>query len=170
MRIYLIGFMGCGKTTVGKKLSRLMNYDFIDLDSQIENKYQFNIPAIFERFDEKAFRTLERECLKSTLQNTNCIIATGGGTACFFENMKWMNTHGMTVYLQMQAESLYERLLNSRKKRPLIEQRAKNEVLQYIRLELESRHKYYQQAHLTINGQDLNVQDLSNRIIAHNLQ
>ena len=160
MRIYLIGFMGCGKSTVGKKLSRLMNYDFIDLDTQIENKYQFNIPAIFERFDEKAFRTLERECLMSTLRNNNCIIATGGGTACFFENMKWMNTHGLTVYLQMQPESLYARLLSSRKKRPLIEQRAKDEVLQYIRAELESRHKYYQQANLIINVKDLKIQDL----------
>jgi len=156
--------MGCGKSTVGKKLAKLLNYEFLDLDTYIEETYQLTIPFIFERYDEKAFRTLEQSSLKKTLSKNNCVIATGGGTPCFYDNMDWMNDNGITIFIQMHPKSLHQRLINARKKRPLVEQKSADEVFNYINKELKIRNTYYQQAKLTVKGENLQASEIAYQI------
>ena len=163
-RIYLIGFMGSGKSTAGRRLARLLGYAFTDLDEMIESKYHITIPDIFSRYDEAAFRKVEHETLKETFDLNDCVIATGGGTPCFYNNMELINRHGTSVYLDMHPRSLYTRLMNSRKRRPLLENRQPDEVLAFIGDELRKREFHYLQAHHTIKGENLDVQDLLTRI------
>jgi len=132
MLVYLIGFMGSGKTTVGKKLAGKLGYDFIDLDEMIEKKYRITINNIFNKFDENAFRLIEQETLTETFKLKNTVISTGGGTPCFFNNMQLINKYGISVYLKMHKQSLYDRLINSKTKRPLLTEKTPNEILNYI--------------------------------------
>ena len=163
-RFYLIGFMGSGKSTAGRRLARLLGYTFTDLDEMIESKYHITIPDIFNRYDEAAFRKVEHETLKETFNLTDCVIATGGGTPCFYNNMELINKHGTSVYLEMHPRSLYIRLMNSRKRRPLLDKRQPDEVLAFIGDELKKREFHYRQAHHIIKGENLDVQELLKRI------
>ena len=95
MRIFLIGFMGCGKTTLGKKLARTLNYNFIDLDSYIENKTTEKITEIFDKKGEHYFRDLEKESLSEICKMDNMVLASGGGTPCFSDNMQTMLAKGI---------------------------------------------------------------------------
>jgi len=158
--IYLIGFMGSGKSTVGKKLAGKLNYRFTDLDRMIENKYRITVPDIFNRYDEAAFRKIEHESLKETFGFTDHIVATGGGTPCFYNNMELINRNGTSVYIQMHPKSLHRRLMASRKKRPLLENREPGEVLAFISEALLKRDEFYLQAHHIIKGENLNLNDL----------
>src|SRR5690349_8405249 len=106
MKIFLIGFMGCGKSTMGKKLAVKLGYDFIDLDHQIEKNLGTTITAYFAENGEEAFRKLESETLKNFDYPSNSIIATGGGAPCFFDNMDWMNANGLSIYIEMPAAAL----------------------------------------------------------------
>lgn len=162
MRIFLIGFMGSGKSTNGKKLATLLDFDFLDLDQITENTYQVSIPQIFEKYDEKAFRLLEQASLKTTISKNNCVIATGGGTPCFFNNMDWMNNNGITIYFQMHPLSLHQRILEAKKIRPLIQNKTTEEILNYINKELEYRNKFYQQAKFVVKGENLQAKDIMN--------
>lgn len=159
--IYLIGFMGSGKSTVGKKLSSHLSYSFIDLDSMIEKKYKITIPDIFSRFDEAAFRKVEHETLKQTFGLKKHVIATGGGTPCFYNNMELINTAGYSVYLELPPKSLHYRLLNSKKTRPLLAQNPPEKVLEYIEEQLWKRDYFYRQANYTINGEDIQAEELA---------
>ena len=119
MKIFLIGFMGSGKTTLGKKLARVLGYDFVDLDKVIEEESGVSVPDYFSRHGEDAFRQLERDCLRTRLPAGPVVVATGGGAPCYFDNMDWMNEHGVTVYLMLPPGVLASRLNGSRN-RPLI--------------------------------------------------
>ncbi len=156
-RIYLIGFMGSGKSTAGKKLAAALGYAFMDLDTMIEQKYRITIPAVFEKYDEPAFRKLERETLKQTFGLDRHVIATGGGTPCFFNNMELIREHGTSVYLKMSPGALLQRLLNSKKKRPLLEQQPRDRVLAYIDETLRAREVYYSRADHTVRGENLDI-------------
>jgi shikimate kinase len=158
--IYLIGFMGGGKTTAGKKLARLCGREFIDLDAMIEGKYRITIPDLFERYDEAAFRKVEHETLKQTFLLQNQVISTGGGTPCFYNNMDLINANGVSIYLKMHPRSLYNRLMNSRKKRPLLDKKSPEEILAFIEDALVRREEYYNRAHYVVRGEDLDLQEL----------
>jgi shikimate kinase len=160
MLIYLIGFMGSGKTTTGKKLAAFLNYRIIDLDSFIEEKYRITIPDIFNRFDEKAFRKIERDALLETTALKSTVVSTGGGTPCFFDNMEIINRHGTSVYLKLHPKSIFARLNESKKKRPLLENKTEQERYNYIVSKLAEREKYYLQAHHTIKAEKLNLSDM----------
>lgn len=164
--VYLIGFMGSGKSTAGKKLARLLKRSFTDLDTLIENKYRITIPDIFSRFDEAAFRKIEHETLKETLLFTNHVVATGGGTPCFYNNMDLIKTHGTSVYLNLHPASLYQRLLASKKKRPLIAQNPEDKIRKYIEETLAKREFFYQQATHTIKGENIDVKSLARLLLA----
>jgi shikimate kinase len=159
-RIYLIGFMGSGKSTAGRRLARLLGYSFTDLDAMIESKYHITIPDIFNRYDEAAFRKVEHETLKETFALDDHVISTGGGTPCFFNNIEIINKHGTSVYLEMHPRSLYTRLMNSKKRRPLIDNRQPDEVLAFIGDELNKREVHYRKAHHIVKGENLDVQEL----------
>lgn len=145
-RVFIIGYMGSGKTTVGKKLSKHLSLNFIDLDAYIENKYHKSIAALFEEKDEEGFREIERSALKEVALIENVIISTGGGAPCFFDNMELMNSAGITVYLQASPEELASRLLASKTVRPLIKGKSREELIPFITEHLAKRDRYYKRA------------------------
>ncbi|MFA8299748.1 MAG: shikimate kinase [Hyphomicrobiales bacterium] len=165
MKVFLIGFMGAGKTTIGKKLARLLNYTFIDLDKVIEDEYKITINSIFERYDEKAFRKMERKMLFSTLKNKDVVISVGGGTPCFFDNMDIINKNGLSIYLRLHPKSAYTRLINSKKTRPLVNELEEEELLQYITNKLKERERFYLKAKMVVKGESLNEKQLAKWIL-----
>lgn len=164
MRIYLTGYMGSGKTTVGKELANRLGFSFTDLDKLIENKYRITIPDIFTRYDENAFRLMEHETLQDTFAMSNVVISTGGGTPCFYNNMSLINKNGLSVYLQMNLRSLYDRLVNSRKKRPLLAEKSNSEIMDYVTKQLAERELYYLRSQLIVKGENMDIENLVNLI------
>lgn len=154
-RIFLIGYMGSGKTSMGIKLAEDLGLTFIDMDHHIEEKYLKTVTRIFEESGQDAFRKMEQECLHEVANFENCVIATGGGAPCFFDNMELMNRQGLTVYLKLSPEQLTERLESSRAgKRPLIANMKGHELRQFIADGLAVREKYYAKAKLSVSGSD----------------
>ena len=160
MRIFLIGFMGCGKTTLGKKLARTLNYNFIDLDSYIENKTTEKITEIFDKKGEQYFRDLEKESLTEICKMDNLAIATGGGTPCFFDNMQTMLVKGICIYLEMEAEDLAERLSKEKNNRPLIKNKSAKELKDFIGLTLLGRERFYKQASFIVDAKNITVKEI----------
>jgi shikimate kinase len=150
MRIFLVGFMGSGKSHNGKKLAKVLNYNFIDLDDYIEEKAQQNIEQIFQQEGEAYFRHLEQNCLKSMTQFDNTVISTGGGAPCFSDNMQWMKENGVSIFLNPSVDILLHRLLPRTAHRPLIKGKSAIELRQYIQHKLEERMPFYSQADFTI--------------------
>ncbi|HIA36181.1 MAG TPA: shikimate kinase [Flavobacteriales bacterium] len=155
MRIYLIGYMGSGKTSIGKKLSKAFKMNFIDLDTYIEEITGKKISMIFELEGEQYFRKIEQQQLQIVSQKEDAIIATGGGTACERINMDLMNTRGLTIYLEMEAKELYERLVLQKKNRPLIARLSDKDLMAFIEMSLEMRRKYYTRAKYTIRSNNI---------------
>lgn len=154
-RIFLIGYMGSGKTSMGIKLAENLGLTFVDMDHHIEEKYHKTVSQIFAESGQDAFRKLEQNCLHEVAEFENCVIATGGGAPCFFDNMEFMNTHGLTVYLNLSAEQLATRLEMSRAgKRPLIANKQGNELRQFIAEGLSAREAFYKQAKVSVSGSD----------------
>lgn len=161
MRIYLIGYMGSGKTTVSKRLSSLMDLPSYDLDQLFEERFKIEISSFFEKYDEGLFRNLESQLLKETVNIENGIIATGGGTPCFYDNIDWMNSNGITVYLQMHPISIANRLSSSRKKRPLLASKSNTELVSFIRGHMRQRNIFYSQAHIIVKAESIDLDGLS---------
>ncbi|MBK7873331.1 MAG: shikimate kinase [Saprospiraceae bacterium] len=173
MRIFLIGFMGSGKSHVGKRLAHLCNIPFIDLDNEIEQQEGRTIPQIFEQNGEAAFRAIEQNALHKILKHEDAVIATGGGTPCFFDNMNWMNQYGITIYLQTPVDILVERLQSERAHRPLLQNLNDETLYTFIAEKLAAREMYYLQAGVVYQIKESNenvakalMQEFSN-IIGH---
>jgi shikimate kinase len=162
MKIYLIGFMGCGKSTIGKKIASYYGYFFIDTDDLFEKEHQCSISDFFTSHSEKKFRQEEQKILYQTENLDNIVVATGGGMPCFENNMQWMLQQGLVVYIEMSPLALYNRLINSKKERPLL---ANKENLQ---IEIDSlfaqRENIYRKAHIIIPGINFNMENLANEI------
>jgi shikimate kinase len=163
-RIYIIGFMGSGKSTAGKKLAAILGWQFIDLDSEIELKADKAIEDIFSLFGEDHFRELEAETLLNLKTGSDAVISAGGGTPCHGSNMDFMISTGIVVYLKMTPEQLKSRLEESTGGRPLINNLNKTELLKYITDKLSEREKYYLKASIIIDGINLDIKSLSNMI------
>ena len=159
-KIFLIGYMGSGKSTAGKKLASKLGFDFIDLDKMIEEEYGQTIPEIFDSKGENEFRSMENNALKKIIARTDVVIACGGGTPCYYGNMELMNNNGTTIYLKMSADSLTNRLMNAKDKRPLIANKSEAELRSFINEHLEKREDLYHQAQYTVKGKDLNIDEL----------
>jgi shikimate kinase len=155
--IFLIGFMGSGKSHWGKIWSEANQWSFIDLDEMIENKEGQSIASIFEHKGEEYFRNIEAMALRSCDGLENSIIACGGGTPCFYENMQWMNDHGSTIYLASNASEILQRVLAEIDKRPLLKKLSQGELLSFIEQKLTEREPYYTQANLTVQSARLNI-------------
>jgi shikimate kinase len=160
-KIFLIGYMGSGKSSSGKILASQLKCDFIDLDLFIEKEYQMTIPQIFSSKGEKEFRAMEHNSLKKVIEKNNIVVACGGGTPCYYNNMELMNNNGNTVYIKMSADSLVQRLLTAKDKRPLIENKSEPELRAFVKRQLEKREDTYHQAQYTVKGKDLNVTELA---------
>src|SRR5579872_5134218 len=160
MKIFLIGFMGSGKTTLGRKLAARMNYEFIDLDHKLEQQVELSIAEYFSFFGEDSFRKLEREVLRKTVYPENAIISTGGGLPCFFDNMDWMKANGKVVYLNLSPKTLADRLEAGKEDRPLLQDKHGEALVAFIEQKLEEREKYYSQANIIADGLSLTAERL----------
>ncbi len=152
--------MGSGKTTAGKELAGRLNYSFVDLDLYIEKKEKRTISTIFSDEGEKNFRKIESRLLKEIVKTDNIVVACGGGTPCYSDNMLFMKEKGQTVYLEMPVGALINRLKNSYGERPLLKGKSKEELGNYISSTLAEREKYYQKAHYTVNALNLKVDSI----------
>lgn len=159
-RIYLVGFMGVGKSTVGKQLASKLGFKFIDTDDVFEVKYKINIHTFFEKYGEELFRKLEYKLLVNTLKMKNVVVSTGGGTACFFDSMKLMNENGQTIYLEMTVDALVERLGKAKRKRPLVMNKKERELVEMVTKKLEERIPFYSQASLTYKALNIDIEEL----------
>ena len=145
-RILLVGFMAAGKTTLGKALAKEMGLQFIDLDHYIENRYRCTVSQLFAQRGEEAFRQIERNMLHEVAEFEDVVIATGGGTPCFFDNMDYMNTQGVTVFLDASVDVIHTRLTIARVQRPLVAGKSAEELRTYIVDMLGRRMPYYSRA------------------------
>jgi shikimate kinase len=164
MKVFLIGFMGCGKSTKAKQLANRLNCPVIDLDAVIVAEQGKTIAEYFAENGEAAFRKLESETLKNYRYPETCVVATGGGLPCFFDNMEWMNANGKTVYLQMTPSQLVSRLHN-REKRPLLKGMDDEQLLAFVETKLAERNAFYTQAQLVVNAFDLEVEELVSSLV-----
>lgn len=154
-RIFLIGYMGAGKTTLGRPLSKVMNLEFIDLDNFIEARYHKTVKDIFAEVGEAGFRQIEHRSLEEVADYENVVIALGGGTPCFLDNMDIVNRAGISVYLKPTEEVLLRRLIQGKNKRPLLASKSDDEILQFIREQLEWREPYYLRANIVFESSHL---------------
>lgn len=151
---FLIGFMGSGKTYWGERLSKRLGVPFVDLDAIIEAAAGQSIAAIFAQADEAHFRRLEKKHLREQADSPPCVMAVGGGTPCFFDNMAWMNAHGITMYLQVPAPILVARLRLGQATRPLLQGIGEHELEAHITRLLEQRDPVYRQAQVVLPFED----------------
>ena len=154
-RLFLIGYMGCGKTTLGKRLAKKLGLAFIDIDLFIENRFRKSIGEIFKKHGESGFREIEHKILEEVVGFENTVISTGGGLPCFFNNMELMNQHGTTIYLQVSVDELTNRLESCKGNRPLIKDKAKDELQEFIAENLNKREAWYGKANLTVSAENL---------------
>lgn len=155
-RIILLGYMGAGKTTVGKALSKELGMPFYDLDWYIETRMHKTVKQIFDERGEEGFRKLEHNMLHEVAEFENVIISCGGGTPCFFDNMDYMNQQGETIYLKASPDVLYGHLKMGRTVRPLLLGKTPEEVEVFIKEQLGERSKFYSKAKHTL---DVNLMD-----------
>ena len=160
MRIYLIGFMGCGKSTLGKKLAKRSGLQFIDMDHYIEERNCKTVPRIFAEDGEAEFRIRERKALEELSQFSNVVIATGGGAPCFFDNIELMNRTGKTIYMDIDPEILADRLIRSKIDRPLIKGKSLEELTEYIKSTLKYRNIFYKKAKFRITSPGTNLDEI----------
>ena len=160
-RIILIGYMGSGKTTVGKALSKETGMMFYDLDWYIESRMRKTVSQIFAEKGEEGFRKIEYNMLHEVAEFEDVIISCGGGTPCFFDNMDYLNQQGDVVYLKASPETLYKHLLMAKIERPLLKDKTAEELIAYITEHLKERASFYEKAHYTL---DVNVLDNSDKI------
>ena len=149
MRIYLIGFMGSGKSTLGQRVAERMQVPFVDTDKLVTSASGKDIQQIFDVYGEPRFRELEKAALRETIQLEKSIIATGGGLPCFEDNMRWMKQHGITIYLQWPDEQLLAHLEEHKEDRPLLKVKS-NAGKESWRTLLQSRKPIYELAAITL--------------------
>ena len=156
MNIFLLGYMGCGKSYVGQKLSKVLDIPFVDLDDYIEKSERRTIEQIFNSKGEIYFRKLENTCLKELLKsNLNSVIALGGGTPCYADNIELISNHqsSKSIYLQVSIQELSKRLFNEKYKRPLLKFiNTNDELLEFIGKHLFERKDFYNKADIIINA------------------
>ena len=160
-RIILVGYMGSGKTTVGKALSKETGMMFYDLDWYIESRMRKSVSQIFAERGEEGFRKIEYNMLHEVAEFEDVIISCGGGTPCFFDNMDYLNQQGDVIYLKATPETLYKHLLMAKIERPLLKGKSAEELIAYITEHLKERSPFYEKARYIL---DVNVLDEYDKI------
>lgn len=150
-RIIFIGYMGAGKTTVGKVFAKELGLQFYDLDWYIESRMHRTIPQLFAERGEDGFRKIEHNLLHEVAEFEDVVISCGGGTPCFFDNMEYMNSQGETVYLKAEPEVLYAHLRMGKVERPLLKNKTPEEMSEFIKEQLSQREAYYLKAKHTLD-------------------
>lgn len=155
-RIIIVGYMGAGKTTVGKALAKELGVPFYDLDWYIESRRRMTVPQIFAERGEEGFRKIEHAMLHEVAEFEDIVLSCGGGTPCFFDNIDYLNQQGQVVYLKASPEVLYKHLLMGKTVRPILQGKSEEELLAFIREQLEQREPFYSKAQYTL---DVNLLD-----------
>lgn len=150
-RIFIVGYMGVGKTTVGKALATSLNLSFIDLDFWLQNTYRKTVADLFKEKGETSFREIERKALLEVASFEDVVISTGGGTPCFFDNMDVMNAVGTTIYLKADMDEIAARLSASKNIRPLLVEKKSEELVSFISTHLAERDGFYQKAQIVFH-------------------
>lgn len=154
-RFFLIGYMGAGKTTVGKQLANRMGLSFVDLDSYIEGRYHKTVRELFSERGEDAFRQIEQKMLHEVAEFEDVLISTGGGSPCFFDNMAFMNNHGKTIYLKISVNELAKRLEVCKQNRPVLQNKSGEALIRFIDESLQKREPYYMQASVVFDAEQM---------------
>lgn len=152
--VFLIGYMGCGKSTLGKALASWLGIQFLDLDDYIEEKYETTINEIFAKAGAHKFREIEQQALREVAATSNAVIACGGGTPCFEGNMQLMNDSGLTIWLTTTPQRITSRLClpEQKAKRPLIKDKPDAEILDTVTRGLKEREPFYSKAMLRFDS------------------
>ena len=166
-RLFLIGFMGSGKSTLGAQLARRLDYHFVDMDQLIEDTAEMSIPEIFEEHGEEVFRKWEHDILRELCQGEKMVVSTGGGVPCHSGLMDLMNSNGTTIYLKLSPEALLSRLIRSRTERPLIKGKSEAELLEFIIDLLEKREGFYMRASHVVDGLNMTAESLVRLLKSH---
>ncbi len=161
-RIILIGYMGAGKTTLGKELARVTGRPFYDLDQYIESRTHMTIPQIFAERGEAGFREIEKNMLHEVAEFEDVILSCGGGTPCFSDNMDYLNRQGETVFLRAMPHVLKEHLLMGGSRRPLIQGKSPDELIGFIEENLQKRLPFYSKAKHIIDIDVIHTQEQIN--------
>ncbi len=164
--VILVGYMGSGKTTLGKKLAKALEFEFIDTDKKIEEAFNISVNEIFKTIGEDKFRELETLFI-TTFKGERAVIATGGGLPCFNENMNSLKDLGLILYLNRPAKELAHRLSQSKTKRPLLANKSNNELLLFIKNQLNEREEYYNQADFILDRDKQTVDYLVQHVKKH---
>lgn len=166
--IYLVGYMGCGKTSVGRKLARRLGVRFVDTDSRIEEAEGASVADIFRYEGEEYFRTLERQTVETlATEEPGCVVSTGGGLPAWGDNMERLNTLGVTIYLHRSAERIVRRLTPyGRQKRPKLRGLTDEELVAFMTRDMAAREPYYTRAQWTLDGDSYSDDELIDRIVA----
>lgn len=159
IRIFLTGYMGAGKTTLGKALARHLRVAFIDLDWYIEERFHKTVGELFAERGEAGFRELERNMLHEAGEFEDVVISTGGGAPCFFDNMDYMNRTGQTVFLDVRPGVLFRRLCVAKQQRPILQGKKDDELLAFIEEALARRAPFYTQARYRFCADELEDRD-----------
>lgn len=169
--------MYSGKSTLGRALAQYLrehygvDADFIDTDQAVEERYHLTVTDCFKRYGEPMFRSLETTVLKQLAdvgQSSNqaiTIVSTGGGTPCFNDNMRWMNDHGLTLYLKLSVEGILKRMAVSRKPRPLLTSMLPEQRAEYVHNQIRQRQPFYDMAQLTFDGENPDLVAISQAVI-----
>ncbi|MEM9887915.1 MAG: shikimate kinase [Bacteroidota bacterium] len=157
MLLFIIGFMGSGKSYLGKRIAPKLAYDFLDLDDYIEERTGRSISEIFIEDGEVAFRQIESDCLKSLESQSQLVLATGGGTPCFFDNIHWMNQKGTTVFLDVITPILVQRLSSETEQRPLLAGRSAEELSTFITQKVAERRPFYEKAQHILKQEEVEM-------------
>lgn len=167
MLFFLNGFMGSGKSHWGKIWADMYKLDFIDLDEVIQMAEGGSVVDIFETKGEDYFRTVEAATLRRMATVKNSIIACGGGTPCFYENMQWMNEQGITVYLSATPEEILRRLIKGQQQRPLIKKLSQAELLFFIEQKLKEREPFYTRCNIILTSVEITELTFEEKILTY---
>lgn len=159
--IFLIGFMGSGKSTLGAQLARRLDYQFVDMDQLIEDTAEMSIPEIFDEHGEEVFRKWEHDILQELFLGEHMVVSTGGGVPCHSGLMDLMNSKGTTIYLKLSPEALLSRLMRSRTERPLIKGKSERELREFIKSKLKEREEFYLRASRVVDGLNMTAGSLA---------
>ena len=165
--IFLIGYMGSGKTTVGRILARQYGIEHIDLDWRIEQRFHTKISNMFAEIGEDGFRRRERNMLQEIMCMEDVVVSVGGGTPCFFDNMEQMNSAGYTIYLQCNIDVLVERIMRSQAKRPIVANKTKDELEVFVAEHLAEREKFYLKGQYVWNAVEMDLDELKIALTDH---
>lgn len=161
MLIFLIGMPGSGKTTLGRELAKSLAVPFVDLDLEIIKREKKSIDRIFEEAGEAYFREVEKEVVQWAAGLEKAVVSTGGGAACFYNNMEVMKQSGVTLYLNVPLPELVRRMRQTAGERPMLKDKNQAELLELLKRKVEERAPFYNQADVSVSGSDISLNDVT---------